>query len=169
MQRPIWLVGMMGSGKSTVAPLVALDLGFESIDTDLVIEEMTGLSIDVLFAESEAAFRDLEVTVIRSLTATQGVVATGGGAVTTVAADLMADSGFVVWLRAAAETLLSRVGDGSARPLLRDGVDAVVRLDEERAAAYARVADVVIDTDDLGPEDVARRVVEQWRIASSQV
>jgi shikimate kinase len=167
MHRPIWLVGMMGSGKTTVGPLVALELGLEFVDTDHVIEEMTGLEIDALFAESEAAFRDLEVTVVRSLSANRGVIATGGGAVTTEAADLMADSGFVVWLRATVPTLLNRVGDGSRRPLLKDGVDALIRLDQERAVSYERVADVVIDTDDLDPDSVARKVVTQWRIASS--
>jgi shikimate kinase len=159
---------MMGSGKTTIAPLVASALDADWVDTDRVIEEMAGVSIDSLLAESEAAFRALEVDVIRSLAVAPCVVATGGGAVTTGAAEIIADSGFVVWLRATAETLLSRVGDGSGRPLLAGGTDAVIRINADRSPAYERVADVVIDTDDLDPDEVARRVVTEWQTASSQ-
>ena len=167
MGRPIWLVGMMGSGKTTVAPLVAGSLGREWVDADSVIEEQTGRTIADLFDESEARFRQAEVEAIGSLAAGDAVVATGGGAVTSKAAEIMGDSGVVVWLRAAVETLVERVGDGSGRPLLTHGLGALERVENERRERYAAVADAVVDTDDLVPEAVANRVVEAWASVSS--
>ena len=93
---------------------------------------------------------------------TPSVVSVAGGAV--LSADnrrLIAASGIVVWLRARPETLAARVGDGAGRPLLGDDpAAALVRLDAVRAPLYAEVADLVIDVDDLAPDEVADRIVD---------
>ena len=169
MQRPIWLIGMMGSGKSTVAPLVAAALGRQWVDADTLIEERTGCSIADLIGESEMLFREAEVAAMRALAAGQAVVATGGGAVMTEAAEIMRHNGVVVWLRCRVETLADRVGNGFARPLLTEGSAALEGIDSERRDRYLALADVVIDTDDLNPEAVANVVVKAWESASSVV
>ncbi|MEE8497535.1 MAG: shikimate kinase [Acidimicrobiia bacterium] len=165
MLRPIWLIGMMGSGKSTVAPLVAAALDCEWVDADAVIEEEAGRSIIELFGESEASFRAVEVDVIRSLAGGHAVVATGGGAIMTEAADIMRASGLVVWLRATIGTLRARIGTGEERPLLADGFAAIEQIDGLRRDRYAGLADVVVDTDDRSPEEIAELVVEAWTSA----
>jgi len=169
MQRPIWLIGMMGSGKSTVAPLVAAALRRRWVDADRFIEERTGCSVADLFAESEARFREAEADAIRVLASGEAVVATGGGAAVAEAAEVMGRSGVVVWLRARVETLEARVEHSSTRPLLIEGPDSLARIDGERRDRYLDLADVVIDTDNLDPEAVANLVVEAWQSASSAV
>ncbi len=169
MERPIWLIGMMGSGKTTVAPLVAAALGRDWLDADTAIEDRTGRTIAELFDESEIRFRAAEVDAIRALAAADAVIATGGGAVMTEAAEIMSGSGVVVWLRTATKTLAGRVGDGSNRPLLTEGVAALALIERERREHYSSLADVVVDTDNLTPAEVADRVVEAWTNVTSQV
>lgn len=167
---PLWLVGMMGSGKSTIAPLVAELLGRDVVDTDSLIERRSGRTISELFAESEAAFRGEELAAVRSVAGDAIVVAVGGGAVTTEAAEIMAESGVVVWLRAEVATLASRLTDDDSRPLLLDDDGTrLFGLASERAPLYAAVASGAVDTDGKQPEAVAREVVEVWMNASSQV
>jgi shikimate kinase len=169
MKGPIWLIGMMGSGKSTVAPIVASALQREWVDADSLIEERLGMSAAEALAESEDRFRAVEIDVIRSLVDEPVVVATGGGAATTLAAEIMRNSGVIVWLRATVATLADRVGDGTGRPLLSGGIDALHRIDSGRRDIYAELAGVVVDTDDLKPAAIAQLVVEACANASSEV
>ena len=169
MARPIWLIGMMGSGKTTVAPLVAAALGRDWVDADVVIEDRTGHTIVELFSESEARFRKAEVDAIRALAAGDAVVATGGGAVLTEAAEIMSNSGVILWLRAVIETLRDRLGDDFNRPLLDRGMADLDLMESERRERYSGLADAVVDTDDSTPEEVAKKVVEAWVAVSSEV
>jgi shikimate kinase len=159
----------MGSGKSTVAPMVAAALDREWVDADSLIEERLGMPAAEALAASEDRFRGVEIDVIRSLVDEPVVVATGGGAATTSAAEIMRGSGVIVWLRTTVATLAARVGDGSGRPLLSSGHDALTRIDGERRDIYAELAAVVVDTDDLEPAVIARLVVEACANASSEV
>jgi shikimate kinase len=130
----------------------------------------SGRTISELFAESEAAFRGEELAAVRSVAGDAIVVAVGGGAVTTEAAEIMAESGVVVWLRAEVATLASRLTDDDSRPLLLDDDGTrLFGLASERAPLYAAVASGAVDTDGKQPEAVAREVVEVWMNASSQV
>jgi shikimate kinase len=169
MQGPIWLIGMMGSGKSTVAPIVAAALDRDWVDSDSLIEGRLGMPAAEALVESEDRFRSVEIEVIRSLVDEPVVVATGGGAATTAAAAIMRSSGVIVWLRTAVATLAGRVGDGAGRPLLSGGNDALMRIDSDRREIYAQLAAVVVDTDDLEPAAIARLVVEECANASSEV
>ncbi|MBO0694339.1 MAG: AAA family ATPase, partial [Acidimicrobiaceae bacterium] len=118
----IWLVGMMGSGKSTVGAALARRLGWQAIDTDSLIEREVGERIaDLWGREGEAAFRAKESEVITRVAAGDDhrVVSVGGGAVLDPGnREQLSASGLVVWLRADAATLLARVGAGVERPAL---------------------------------------------------
>jgi len=161
---PLWLIGMMGSGKSTVAPLAAATLGREWVDTDDLVESEADRSIPELFEAGEELFRRYEREVIGTLAEQPLVVAVGGGAVTTAAAAIIAEHGVAVWLRADAETLRRRLLGDDSRPLLAgSGPAELERLVDARREQYARVADAVIDTDEAAPFEVAQMVCAAWR------
>ncbi|HLN18020.1 MAG TPA: shikimate kinase [Acidimicrobiales bacterium] len=157
------LVGMMGSGKTTVGRLLADRLGWPFFDSDAEVEAATGKSVPEIFEErGEAAFRAAETEALQDGVADgPSVVAVAGGAVLDPAnRDLIARSGRVVWLRARPATLVGRVGSGEGRPLLGDDpADALVRLDAVRRPLYAELADEVIDVDDMAAETVAEQVL----------
>ena len=167
MDRHLWLIGMMGSGKSVVGPLVAYRLAGTFVDTDAVVVSNTGVGIDELWErDGETAFRRLETAAVADVAdGPSAVVATGGGAVIDpVNVTIMAASGAVVWLRATPETLSRRVGDGSGRPLLAGNVpvDRLRSILEERSAAYEAAADLIVDTDDLAAEEIAEAIEAWW-------
>ncbi len=173
MAKRIYLVGLSGSGKSTVARLVAESLGWQAIDTDAQIEGAEGRSIAEIFAsDGEEAFRALERKELAGAAALDNVVvATGGGAV--IDADTrraMAQNSCVVWLQARPETLAARLRDtGDERPLLNGDNDPVERLEQlmsERYDYYA-LADITIDVDGLDARQAAERIAALVREASA--
>src|SRR5690606_21135862 len=134
----IWLVGAMGAGKSAVGPRLAARLGLPFVDADAEIERAAGASIAAIFErEGEASFRARERAAIEAQAGRAAVVALGGGAIAQPgAAERLAATGTVVWLRARPETLAARVGDGAGRPLL-----ASLAPDERRARIAALLAE----------------------------
>ena len=167
MARHLWLVGMMGSGKSSVGRLVAERIGIDFIDSDDVVTSRIGRPIvDYWTEHGEEAFRDQEAQALAWLAlGPSRVIATGGGAVlreSNVA--LMRESGVVIWLQAEVVTLAERVGQSNRRPLLRDE-NPVAKLQvllDERSDAYRRAAHGTIATDGLTLETVATRIEELW-------
>ena len=152
MRRPlISLVGLPGSGKSTVGRQLARRLQLSFADSDRVIEDRIGCSIREYFErEGEARFRDVEQEVIEALTQSSGgVIATGGGAVLRAENRLaLHGRSTVVYLRALPETLLKRVSHDTRRPLLQVG-DPLSRLRElyvRRDPLYIETAHFVIET-----------------------
>ncbi len=165
----LWLVGLMGSGKSTIGPLAADLLGVSFVDTDDLVVSRSGRSIPALFAEGEASFRAVEAEVITDVAGgAPCVVATGGGAVMDEGnRSVMRESGTVVWLSAPPEILAARVGDGEGRPLLAKG-EATANLETlaaERALAYAAAAHVVVQTGGREITDVVQEVVAAWPVS----
>jgi shikimate kinase len=161
MSRTIWLVGMMGSGKSTVGAALASRLSCRFLDSDAEIERVAGVSVAEIFErEGEDSFRERERAVIAEWAGQPAVVALGGGAIAQPgAATRLARCGTVVYLRARPDTLLERIGEAETRPLLRGlGPDArrerLRALLDERRDAYESAA-LVMDTDDHGPEELA--------------
>ena len=161
----VWIVGMMGVGKSSVARLVAQRLGRPCVDTDAEIERAANLEISEIFvSEGEASFRRRERAAIEAIAGQPVVVALGGGAIAQPgAAERLAETGVVVALRASPETLLERLGDAAQRPLLaglgrEQRLERIEALLEERQAHYRR-ADLCVDTDAVGPEVLADRVI----------
>jgi shikimate kinase len=162
--RPIFLVGFMGTGKSTVGLLLAAKLERRFVDLDAVIEEEAHMTIaEIFFSEREGGFRAREATALRRVAA-QGpqVVAVGGGAPAHGDnMDFMLHAGKVVCLTASVDELAARVGDAQTRPMLagKDGRAEIERLMAARQKFYER-AHVTIDTTGLVPSQVARRITE---------
>lgn len=169
MARTLWLIGMMGAGKSTVAPLVAESLDRDWVDADEAVEHLSGRRISDLFAESEAAFRQIEAEVVDEVAGSPLVVACGGGVVTSPdLVEIMRETGFVVWLDVSVEILAARTGDRRSRPLLADDPAAALeRLFTQRASSYRAAAHVIVSSEGA-PEDVAAEVVKAWNASSGE-
>lgn len=168
---PVLLVGMMGSGKTTVGRLLARKLGWRHVDSDTQVEAATGRSVAQIFEEQgEAAFRVEEARALAEALRSPDpvVVSVAGGAVLDPAnRELLQDAGSVVWLRARPDTLARRVGTGRGRPLLEgDPAGNLAKLDAVRRPLYEEVADCVVDVDDLGPEAVADHIA-RWRASQT--
>ena len=147
----ITLIGMPGSGKTTVGRQLARRLGLPFFDSDHVIEERLGCSIREYFArEGEAAFRDLEQRVLAELAqGTRAVIATGGGAVLREAnRECLRAAGPVVYLRSSPEELYRRLRHDTTRPLLQvaDPLAKLRELYEQRDPLYLQAAHFRIET-----------------------
>jgi shikimate kinase len=147
----ISLVGLPGSGKSTVGRHLARRLGVDFVDSDAVIERRLGETIRGFFErEGEDAFRDVEQEVIAELTSsTNAVLATGGGAVLRPAnQEALRQRSTVVYLRATPEDLLRRVRRDTQRPLLQvDDLPSRLRqLHDQRDPLYRRIAHFTVET-----------------------
>jgi shikimate kinase/3-dehydroquinate synthase len=147
----IFLVGLMGSGKTTIGRVLAKKLNKRFIDSDHEIEARTGVSIPVIFEiEGEQSFRQREADVICDLTARQDIVlATGGGAILDPESrHYLKSRGTVIYLRASTQSILQRTSHDKNRPLLQTA-DPRKRLEElarQREPYYQEVADLIVET-----------------------
>lgn len=159
----IFLIGLMGAGKSTIGQKLAQTLGKEFRDSDGEIEKRTGVGIDVIFdIEGEEGFRRREANMIRELTQERGIVmATGGGAVLAEEnRQLLRNNGFVIYLQASVEHLVNRTRNDRQRPLLQSG-DSFKTLSEllaGRGPIYHGLADLVVNTDGRRAGHVVREI-----------
>jgi shikimate kinase len=168
LRKPVFLIGYRGTGKSTVARLLAERLGWKWLDADAVLEERQGRTIRQIFAEDgEQAFRAIEAAILAEHGLCQRhVIATGGGAI--LRADnrqLLKDSGTVVWLKADPATLWQRLqADAATRERRPDlsggGLAEIETLLAVREPLYAQCAHLVVDTAGRPVEDVATEIWE---------
>lgn len=161
----IYLIGMMGSGKSAVAKALAEILDLACVDIDVLIEEKSGQKINQIFAErGESYFRGLESACLEEVSVKQGfVVATGGGIVTIpVNNECMRGSGIVVFLTASLDVLFERLAGSTERPLIQyeDWQGRVASLLTDRLPLYEETAHITVSTDGNTPEQSARLVAE---------
>lgn len=164
----VFLIGPMGSGKTTIGRHLAKALKLEFVDSDHVIEQRTGADIPWIFdIEGEAGFRRRERAVIEELTRRRGIVlATGGGAVIDPLnrSDLAAH-GAVVFLQASVDKILNRTAKSQNRPLLRTD-NPRARVEELLAARdplYREIADIIVDTDKRGVKSTVNLILDYLR------
>lgn len=148
LARPVFFVGFMGAGKTSVARRLARLCGVASIDMDTYLERREGKRVKEIFAEGgEEAFRRLETDILSELCDKDPLLVSCGGGVVKSPENraLLCDRGFVVYLKVSADEAKSRISDTSTRPLFQD-IEAARRTNEERLPWYAAVADATIDT-----------------------
>ena len=162
--RSLYLVGMMGSGKTSTGRPLAERLGYGFVDADAVIEQAAGCSIPEIFdRDGEAGFRDLESQVLSAISQRHSlVVATGGGVVTQPENWGVLHSGIVIWLDVVPDQLLQRLkADRTVRPLLKTADPEAVldQLLNERRPLYGE-ADLTVVINDETPEVVADGILQ---------
>jgi shikimate kinase len=162
----VFLVGMMGVGKSTVGRLLAERLGWPYLDSDEQVQRHTGRTVPEIFAaDGEPAFRAEEKRALAEAASgdTPVVVSVAGGAVLDPDnRTLLRDRGKVVWLRANLDTMAERVGEGEGRPLLSGAggpAVALAQLYPQRRPVYEDLADLVVDVDQITPGEVVDKIV----------
>ncbi len=158
----IVLVGVPGAGKTTVGALLAKEMNVTFKDSDQLIEELTGKSVsDIFIQDGEALFRKIEEDQIsQALTAQDGVLALGGGALGSEQTLENIKNHVVVWLIAGLSSAVERVGMNRNRPLLLGNVRGQLStLLNAREPLYRSAATISIDTTDLTPEDVCKAIL----------
>lgn len=164
IDRPVVLVGLMGTGKSTVGQRLAQLIDTDFVDSDAAIEAAAQRSVGEIFEQfGEPYFRAGERRVIaRLIEEAHGVIATGGGAfVQAETRALILERTIAVWLDCDIDTLVARTRRRDTRPLLRDGdpKEILARLHAERSPAYAE-APIHVQTGDLPHHQTALRILE---------
>lgn len=168
----IYLIGFMGTGKTTVSRRLSELLGYEEIDTDAWIARQQNQSIPEIFEErGEQAFRDMETELLRELGKEKHkIISCGGGmALRQENVRLMQENGVVVLLTAEPETILSRVQGDNGRPILNGNMNvAYIReLLAKRLPFYQAAGEVVIATDSYSPEEIAEKI--QKKLISGKI
>jgi shikimate kinase len=162
--RSIFLVGMMGAGKSTIGRLLADAIGFEFIDADRELEARSGVPVPTIFEiEGEAGFRRRESALLDELTLQQGVVlATGGGSVLEpLTRQRLRERGLVIYLRTSADEVHRRTRRDKNRPLLRteNPRERIAQLLAEREPLYEDVAHVTVQSAASNPKKLLQRLI----------
>lgn len=160
----IFLVGLMGSGKTTIGRKLATRLSCEFIDTDHALEVRSGVSVGRIFdVEGEAGFRQRETRLLKELASTPGhVVSTGGGII--LAAEnrqCLEQNGVCIYLQANFGVLWSRLKDCKKRPLLQksDPQEVIKQLLIERAPLYESVADITVKADQRSVNSTVTKIL----------
>ncbi len=172
--RILYLVGMMGSGKSKTGPHLSRLLGYSFVDQDDVIEKVTQSSIAEIFQEEgESSFREIETQVLKEIGQRHSlVVATGGGVVTRIENWGILHQGIVIWINPIRDCLIERLkGDVAKRPLLEteNFISSLDKLLIERHRFYSE-SDLNISVDQETPEEVAQLILQALnaKLKSSQ-
>jgi shikimate kinase len=165
----IFLIGPMGSGKTTVGRQLARRLGMEFLDLDLELQKRCGVEVAVIFEiEGEAGFRDRESALLDELSQRRGLIlATGGGSVLRETnRRMLSERGLVVYLQTSVDQQLKRLERDKQRPLLQapDRRQRLTEMAEARNPIYEECAELVIRSANIAPaamaDKVARRIAE---------
>ena len=166
------LVGLPGSGKSTIGRRLAKALGLTLLDTDAAIEDISGRTIaDIFGTDGEQEFRRIEEEVVRSALQTHnGVLSLGGGAVTTPGVRDALAGHTVIYLEISAAEGVRRTGGSTVRPLLAgpDRAEKYKALMDARVPLYRRVATMRVNTNRRNPGAVVRHIVARLERSSAQ-
>ena len=167
----IYLVGLMGAGKTTIGRQLAKSLSVPFYDSDKAIEESTGVDIPTIFEfEGEEGFRYREQKMIQQLTQLEGIVlATGGGAILREEnRRLLKENGFIVYLQCSVDRILERTRRDTQRPLLKteNPRERIESLFAQREHLYLSCADYIIDTGIMQSKTVVNHILEEYRSAN---
>jgi shikimate kinase len=161
----IVLCGMMGCGKSTVAEALSKKYNLKKVDTDEIIVERYGCINDIFANFGEEHFRNIESDVTKEVSQNfdNAVISLGGGCVMRqINVENLKKTGKIIFLRTGIETLVKRLEGDDTRPLLKGGVrQKLSSLLPARTPIYEGVADYIIDTDNLSPEQIATKIMER--------
>lgn len=162
MSRNLIFIGMPGSGKSTVGVLVAKRLGMGFVDTDLLIQEEAGRTLqEIVDQDGYQALRHIEEQVLLKLSVENQVISTGGSAVYSDAAMRhLKANGTVVFLDIPLDVVIQRIGDYSLRGISRRPDQSLSELFDERFALYSRYADITVKGEGLTQDQVCEAVVK---------
>jgi len=165
-EKSIFLVGPMGSGKTTIGRQLAKALERDFYDSDKEIENRTGASISLIFElEGEEGFRKREIDAIDELTNFHNIIlATGGGAVIKDEnRQHLHQRGYVVYLKTGIQQLLARTAKDKSRPLLQtaDPEQTITNLLQQREPLYLEVAHVIVNTNDSPIRDIVKQICKQ--------
>jgi shikimate kinase len=164
----IYLIGLMGAGKTTIGRQLARTLKLPFYDSDKAIEESTGVDIPTIFEfEGEEGFRDREQKMIQQLTKMDGIVlATGGGAILREEnRQLLKENGFIAYLQCSVDRILERTRRDTQRPLLNTAEprERIESLFAQREPLYLACADYKIDTGVLQSKVVVNHILEEYK------
>ncbi len=161
----IFLVGPMGTGKTSIGSRLSRTLDYSFVDTDAEIESRTGVKIDVIFdIEGEEGFRKREIDVIKELISRENIViATGGGSILAPENQKALASGFVIYLSSSVKTLMNRIREDTSRPLLNvsDREKRLKNIVNEREPIYSKLADLTIKTDDFSIKRIIKIISDE--------
>lgn len=161
----IVLIGMRGSGKTTIGKILAQKMGRELVEMDELITRKAGLSIpEIVEKHSWEKFRDIEEEITSEVAARNNIINASGGGIVTREKNIakLKKQGVLVWLQADVDTLLNRIGENADRPPLVEGrsrrEDMELTL-KERANLYQQAADLTVNTENKTPEEVADLII----------
>jgi shikimate kinase len=168
----LFLIGMMGAGKSTVGRLLARRCGFDFIDCDRELEARSGVSVATIFElEGEENFRRREAILIDELTQrARTVLATGGGAILSDENRRhLRERGLVIYLRASVDEILRRTQKDRARPLLQtaDRRGRIAQLLAEREALYEQIAHVTVQSSSGNPNRLVAKLLQDEQVTAA--
>lgn len=160
----LYLIGMMGSGKTTTGQELATALGYRFMDTDRLIEQVAGQSVTEIFTQAgEATFRQLETQVLAELSGYHHlVVATGGGIILEPINWSYLHHGLVIWLQVAIPNLVNRLTGDTTRPLLTNATltEKLTTLAQAREPLYAQADLTLTISEELSPQHVSHAILE---------
>ena len=159
----IFLIGLMGSGKTTIGKILSKTLNKDFYDSDHVVEEKTGVKVPLIFEyEGELGFRKREERVLKDLVCHRNIVlATGGGVILSKNnCKLLADNGHVIYLKSNCEDLVDRMTGDKSRPLLQNGdlKETLASLFEFRDPIYSSISDYIIETRNKRANEIASEI-----------
>lgn len=163
LTKPVFFIGFMGAGKTSVSQQIAVTCGVASIDADEYLELREDRIVADIFAEDgEEAFRDIETDVLRDLASrSPRLIGCGGGVVTKRPenAQIMKDAGYVVYLKVSADAAAARIPNTDSRPMFKN-LETARKTIVERQPQYEAAADVEVNTEGRSIREVAEEVVE---------
>lgn len=164
--KSIYLIGFMGSGKTSTAKKLSDLIDVPYLDTDVEIEKLTGSDIPSIFAtKGESYFREKETEVLLDLPVSDCVIATGGGIIGKEGnREIMKERGIVIFLDTAWSTIEERLGVDPTRPLWNE--KGKKTLFDLRQKIYKETADIIVNTDDKEPEGVAEEIISKVKQSS---